>query len=360
VRLPVERPAAAVAFLRARSRGVMDLIAHFWERLAQTPPLQRPDLHLVAAVTGIDEHINMATVDPAAMCGAMLFVPKAHRADVLALDAAAAAAFAGYISHHAARAGAGPAAGGGTVPPGALAAFEGAEGGAGGGLAVEGPPVATLTLTDLSAAARNGAAADRTVVPAEPPARVHAANGKVPIDFVTGDAAGVFWMTPLLLPLVHKRAPARKLVNVVMQLPAEVAVAMDPNVRLAQDADIPVLNRWRRQYKEERGILFDADMDAWVQHQRVFVYEVEKQVVAVAKVDLELHDLVEIGGVYTFPEFRKRGYGAGIVRDLACRIRQMGKTPTLQVDEQNDPAVQLYASAGWQQMGKLARVWLTG
>src|SRR4051794_6108971 len=33
VRLPVDRAQAAVAFLQARSGGVMDLIAHFWERL---------------------------------------------------------------------------------------------------------------------------------------------------------------------------------------------------------------------------------------------------------------------------------------------------------------------------------------
>ena len=70
--------------------------------------------------------------------------------------------------------------------------------------------------------------------------------------------------------------------------------------------------------------------------------------------------LIEIGGVYTFPEFRKHGFGTKIVSDLACRIRTAGKTPTLQVDEQNIPALRLYESAGWKSMGKLARVWLTG
>jgi predicted GNAT family acetyltransferase len=46
--------------------------------------------------------------------------------------------------------------------------------------------------------------------------------------------------------------------------------------------------------------------------------------------------------------------------DLAHRIRQAGKTPTLQVDEQNLPALGLYEKAGWKALGKLARVWLTG
>jgi len=230
-----------------------------------------------------------------------------------------------------------------------------------------------LSLTDLSVPGRNGGG-DPTPMPAEPPAEKSPA--KVPIDFLTGEAEGISWMVPLLLPLVHKRSPARQLVNVVMQLPDSVPLATETHVRLARESDIPVLNRWRRQYKDERGILFDADMDAWVQNQRVFVYELPGElasaspngggvatatgtIVAVAKIDLDLASLVEIGGVYTFPEFRNHGYGAGIVRDVAARIRQAGKTPTLQVDEENAPAVGLYEKAGWRSLGKLARVWLT-
>jgi predicted GNAT family acetyltransferase len=161
------------------------------------------------------------------------------------------------------------------------------------------------------------------------------------------------------------------LINVVMQLPSEVESVSQSHVRLARESDIPTLNRWRRLYKEERGIVFDADMDALVQNQRVYVYDLPTEeateagvgpggVVAVAKFDLELRTLVEIGGVYTFPEYRHRGYGAALMRDLAQRIRQMGKVPTLQVDEENLPALGLYEKAGWRAMGRLARIWLTG
>lgn len=388
VRLPVDKPQPAVTFLHARSRGVMDLIAHFWEGLARTPPLLRADLHLVVAAPIDDSlHLNSNTppLDPGQFSGAMLYVPKAHRADVLALDAATAAAFAAYISHQGARGLRGdgvsnasmngsPAAANGSGTPVAahLPNGTGTSGTAdstvdsginnSGEETYELPPM--LPLTDLSVTPKNGAAADATELPAEPQATPKGTNGavgaRVPIDFLTGDAEGIGWLTPLLLPLVHKRAPARQLINVVMQLPPEVAAEAEPNVRLAREADVPQLNRWRRLYKEERGIVFDADMGALIDHQRVFVCEVEKQIVAVAKIDLELQTLVEIGGVYTFPEFRKRGYGAGIVRDLAARIRQQGKVPTLQVDVDNTPALQLYEKAGWKRMGKLARVWLTG
>jgi predicted GNAT family acetyltransferase len=161
------------------------------------------------------------------------------------------------------------------------------------------------------------------------------------------------------------------LINVVMQLPSEVGSTLESHVRLARESDIPTLNRWRRLYKEERGIVFDADMDALVQNQRVYVYDLPTEettggsagtggVVAVAKFDLELRALVEIGGVYTFPEYRHKGYGVALMRDLAQRIRQMGKVPTLQVDEENLPALGLYEKAGWRAIGRLARIWLTG
>lgn len=361
VRIPVDKSQPAVAFLHARSRGVMDLIAHFWEGLARTPPLLRQDLHLVVASRDESQYvnINIAQLDPASFSGAMLYVPKAHRADVLALDPPTAAAFAAYISHQGPRfLPANGTASSASRPPAPESP------------APEPPPpddeIPLLPLTDLSL--RNGT----NTLPAEPqPApKPSAGSGgagggagggsRVPIDFLTGDAEGIAWMTPLLLPLVHKRTPARQLVNVVMQLPENQPAAPDPHVRLARDTDIPQLNRWRRLYKEERGIVFDADMGALIDHQRVFVCEVDAQIVAVAKIDLDLANLVEIGGVYTFPEFRKRGYGAGIVRDLAARIRLQGKVPTLQVDVENTPALQLYEKAGWRPMGKLARVWLTG
>ena len=423
LRLPVDKPQPAVAFLYARSRGVMDLIAHFWEGLAQTPPLQRGDLHLVLAVSSNNIHTPITQYDPAAFSGAMLYVPKAHRADVLALDASTAAAFASYICHQGAKIraeGAENALSADTVAVyGRMAPGEAGAGGGGGVVVEMGEPI-TVAVTDLSSP-RNGTP-EQTSIPAEPSAgRGGAAGaagglangsaggtgvggatgsgavaaggmgngGRVAIDFLTGAAEGIRWMTPLLLPLVHKRTPARELTNVVMQLPAAISCAPDSHVRLARESDIPTLNRWRRLYKEERGIHFDADMDALVHNQRVFVYELagaelsageaagslsttgaageagsaaahHSSVVAVAKFDLDLRTLVEIGGVYTFPEHRHRGYGVALMNDLAHRIRQAGKTPTLQVDEQNLPALGLYEKTGWKTMGKLARVWLTG
>jgi GNAT superfamily N-acetyltransferase len=411
-----------VRFLNERGGGVMDLIAHFWERLGQTPPLQRGDLHLILAgdpfvpnvpptpPTGTGRNGKARAArrahesdeprsDIAGLMGAMLYVPKAHRADVLALDAAAASAFVNYIRAVGAlpaeggpavreepvAAGPGPASTAGptdgTIQPattGTLgAAFAGGtlhriivtvasdnkhvQSHGNGKIGSERPAAGEVNGGDTVASAAGTGPVGTTAgsgIAGGPAAG--GGGGGIAIDFLTGGQDGIQAMVPLLLPLVHKRSPARQLVNVVMQLPADAPTYPDPLVRVVRDADAPVLSRWRKLYREERGILFDADIDAWVQSKKIYVCEDQGQIVSLAKFDLELPRLIEIGGVYTFPEFRGCGYGARIVRDLAARIRTLGKIPTLQVDRENTTALRLYQRQGWKQMGMLARIWLTG
>src|SRR5262249_16206815 len=133
------------------------------------------------------------------------------------------------------------------------------------------------------------------------------ADGKTAIDFLTGGAQGIQAMLPHLLPLVHRKAPARQLLHHVLPLPPPATATPDPLLRLPRAGDNATLNRWRTLYKQERGILFDADIEAWVQSGKVFVYDADGRPVAIAKFDLDLAHIVEIGGVFTFPEFRRRG-----------------------------------------------------
>lgn len=297
VRVPLDRSKQAADYLRSAAGGVMDTLAHFWDRLALTPPLARDDLHLV--LIGKPKS-TAATINFASTYGAMLYVPKAHRADVLAISAEAADAMCNYLQ-----------AWWNSNPPQRTAA-----------------------------------------VSAEIP------NPPLPINYITGLAEGVTAMTPRLLSMVNRKAAARKTVNIMMTLPAEKPAALSNKVRLARDGDEPVLNRWRKLYSQERGILFDADVNAWIESRNVYVHESNGDIVALAKFDLILPSTVEIGGVFTFPEYRKQGFGAELVDDMAARIRQMGKTPLLQVDAENDPALALYQKMNWIELGRLARVWL--
>ncbi len=297
VRVPLDRSKQAAGYLRSAGGGVMDTLAHFWERLALTPPLARDDLHLVLVTKN---PTNAANINFASAYGAMLYVPKAHRADVLASTPETAEALSDYLQNW----------------------------------------WDTNPLQKTSAV---------TLEAPSPP---------LPINYVTGLAEGVTAMTPRLLAMANRKAPARKTVNIMMTLPANRPAALCPKVRLARDGDEPVLNRWRKLYSQERGILFDADVSAWIESRNVCVHEHNGEVVALAKFDLALATTVEIGGVFTFPEYRKQGFGGELVVDMAWRIRQMGKSPILQVDAENDTALALYQKMNWIELGRLARIWL--
>ncbi len=315
-RIGVDKAGLAADFLRRQGGGVMDMIAHFWDRLSQTPPLARGDLHLVIVWKPPDQAPENSPVIPdgpqiLSASGAMLFVPKAKRADVFASDHVASDLLAAYINQW-----------------------------------QEDPP------HNLSSAPAQP--------PVEPPDKSSAVNGEsVPLQFITGEEQGVQAMLPALLVAAHRKAPAKMVTNVMMQLGQAIAATLSSRVRKARDGDEHMLNRWRKMYKEERGILFDADVDAWIESGKVYVCEHDNQIVAIAKFDLELANMVEIGGVYTFPEFRRHGFGRELVSDLACRIRMDKKTPVLQVDVNNESALRIYQSEGWNITGRLVRVWIT-
>ena len=314
-RIGVDKASLAADFLRRKGGGVMDMIAHFWDRLGQTPPLARGDLHLVIVWQPPEKSPdNSALVPdgPQILCasGAMLFVPKAKRADVFALDNVSSDLLATYINQW--------------QPD---------------------------TPRSSSSTANS---------PTDPPDKSLPTNGdSAALQFITGEAQGVHAMLPSLLASAHRKTPAKIVTNVMMQLGPNMTPALSSRVRKARDGDEPILNRWRKLYKEERGILFDADVDAWIESGKVYVCQHDNQIVAVAKFDLELATMVEIGGVYTFPEFRRQGFGRELVSDLACRIRMDKKTPVLQVDVDNESALRIYQSAGWDIMGRLVRVWIT-
>lgn len=293
-----EAPAAANWMSRA-SGGVLQLLGHFWERLPQASKFTQPDFHLLAV---LPEEAPYSPVADWGVCrGVMLYVPHAHRAEVFSIDSDAA----GHLSMY-------------------LAGWE-----------------RLLRNTDVNLSPITSSEAS------------HA-----PLQFITGDSATIDNMLPPMLKLVRRRQPAKMVTNCVMVLDENARVAEQPNVRASHADDEATLNRWRRLYSQERGILFEANIIDGIRAGNIFVYEVDGQVASVAKLDIDLPTHVEIGGVYTFPEMRAHGYGTALMEGLAFRIRQQGKTPMLQVDESNTSAYRLYQRLGWKELGRLSRVWL--
>jgi len=86
---------------------------------------------------------------------------------------------------------------------------------------------AATLATDLTTSKRHNT--DATSMPAEPAASTVKAsvNGGAPTTFSPGEAEGIGWMTPAPAAS-YKRTPAKQLVNVVMQLPADVTLDARP------------------------------------------------------------------------------------------------------------------------------------
>lgn len=70
------------------------------------------------------------------------------------------------------------------------------------------------------------------------------------------------------------------------------------------------------------------------------------------------NDAVQLMGVWTHPRFRRHGLARELLREVCGHLFRRGKTVTLFVNDFNKPAVGLYESLGFQQIGmNRALIW---
>jgi len=69
-------------------------------------------------------------------------------------------------------------------------------------------------------------------------------------------------------------------------------------------------------------------------------------------------DAVQLMGVWTHPQFRRRGLARAMLREVCGHLFRKGKNVTLFVNDFNRPAVALYESMGFQRIGmNRALIW---
>lgn len=69
-------------------------------------------------------------------------------------------------------------------------------------------------------------------------------------------------------------------------------------------------------------------------------------------------DAVQLMGVWTAPDLRRRGFSRILLREVCGHVARKGKTVTLFVNDFNNPAVSLYESLGFQRIGvNRALIW---
>ncbi|MCZ1178714.1 GNAT family N-acetyltransferase [Acinetobacter pittii] len=118
--------------------------------------------------------------------------------------------------------------------------------------------------------------------------------------------------------------------------------------RLAELSDIFRLNEYQHQYNKERSVNEAPNWESLIQQQKIIVLEADEQIVSIVRLGIETDRLVSIGGTYTFPAYRRKGFAERVLKFAVNRIVATGRIAHLIVDVDNTPAVTLYRQMGFE------------
>ena len=95
-----------------------------------------------------------------------------------------------------------------------------------------------------------------------------------------------------------------------------------------------------------------------VERRRSVVRVVEGRIASKCEFSAVTPDCVQLMGVWTNPHFRRKGLSRSTLREVCGHLFRGGKTVTLFVNDFNTPAIRLYESLGFQQIGlNRALIW---
>lgn len=118
--------------------------------------------------------------------------------------------------------------------------------------------------------------------------------------------------------------------------------------RLAELSDIARLTEYQQQYNVERSVNETPNWESLTQQGKIIVLEADDQIVSIVRLGIETDRLVSIGGTYTFPAYRRKGFAERVLQFAVNRIVATGRIAHLIVDIDNTPAVTLYRRMGFE------------
>ena len=171
----------------------------------------------------------------------------------------------------------------------------------------------------------------------------------------------------LMHPALNGRASMRCDREILFALPlADLAVppalsAGDVAVRAMAEDDLPLLAAWRVEYLVEAfslprsGATYDEamrDITNWHAESRAWVAEAQGRPVAFSGFNAALPDVVQVGGVYTPPFGRARGFARVAVAGSLLQAREGGAgRAVLFTDVGNTAAQRAYRALGFEPVG---------
>lgn len=95
-----------------------------------------------------------------------------------------------------------------------------------------------------------------------------------------------------------------------------------------------------------------------IEKKRSVVLVRDRMIVAKCEYSAVTAEAVQIMGVWTHPQHRRRGYGRELLTEVCGHLARKGKSVTLFVNDFNAPAVSLYESLGFERIGmNRALIW---
>ncbi len=182
------------------------------------------------------------------------------------------------------------------------------------------------------------------------------------VQGVLGAADQAAWLLDRLGPApeairLSEREPLLRLELAALRVP-EALAGSGLTWRRGEARDLQRMVVWRTAYNMEMLGALPPEMAAdahaavgrWLDREPPFLLLADGAPVAMAAYNAALPDIVQIGGVYTPPEFRRRGYGRSAVAAALIEARDAGVTSAI-LFTHSPAAERAYRALGFERIG---------
>jgi hypothetical protein len=186
----------------------------------------------------------------------------------------------------------------------------------------------------------------------------------IPLKRLVGDwdFCGPFWEYLKAKKLIQKELFTSKevLYNVDVQ---KQNFLPQSNARLLTEDDYAHWKPLRLDYFSEQGLANELNDEQMLD---LFLYKIKKKIiwgffqdnilVSIADLNAKTLDLGQVGGVYTVPEFRRKGYSKSVMQQLLSDVRNLHDIRKIIIftGETNFAAQKMYSALGGVQVGYYA------
>ena len=142
----------------------------------------------------------------------------------------------------------------------------------------------------------------------------------------------------------------------------DAGYAVDGKMELADIKDIDFLSKvWQDMAMEMEGFSFSIEecrqrVEGMIEDEALYVWRNGEGKIVATTSKGKINNFGKVAGVYTLPEYRRRGYAINLVSEVTKLILAEGLTPTLYTDGGYTASNDCYKKIGYRQVGRLLTI----